>query len=92
LFLKIISAIGIDDMFLILAAWRLTDRETAVIDRMEKTMHRAGVSVTMTSLTDTLSFLIGSMAPLPAVSIFITWVQQGRVQYYSIEDQPNFPE
>jgi hypothetical protein len=60
-------------MFLILAGWRSTDRESAVIDRMETMMKHAGVSVTMTSLTDTLSFLIGSMAPLPAVRILITW-------------------
>uniref|UniRef100_A0A914WCH1 SSD domain-containing protein n=1 Tax=Plectus sambesii TaxID=2011161 RepID=A0A914WCH1_9BILA len=62
----LIISIGIDDMFLILAAWRSTDREAPVIDRIETAMQHAGVSVTMTSATDALSFFIGAMAPLPA--------------------------
>lgn len=58
---------GIDDTFLMLAAWHETSRTMSVEDRIEISMRRAAVSISITSLTDALAFLIGAIAPLPAV-------------------------
>eukprot|EP00081_Caenorhabditis_elegans_P000508 NP_001021730.1 PaTched Related family [Caenorhabditis elegans] len=62
--------IGIDDTFLMLAAWHETDRNLPYEKRIEKAMRHAAVSISITSLTDALAFLIGSIAPLPAVIYF----------------------
>uniref|UniRef100_A0A1I7U1G2 SSD domain-containing protein n=1 Tax=Caenorhabditis tropicalis TaxID=1561998 RepID=A0A1I7U1G2_9PELO len=62
--------IGIDDTFLMLAAWHETDRNLPYEKRIEKSMRHAAVSISITSLTDSLAFLIGSIAPLPAVMYF----------------------
>lgn len=58
---------GIDDTFLMLAAWRATPAHAPVEKRIAHAMRHAAVSITITSLTDVLAFLIGSIAPLPAV-------------------------
>ncbi|VDN56417.1 unnamed protein product [Dracunculus medinensis] len=62
--------IGIDDTFLILAAWHETSRTMSVYDRIEKCMKHAAASITITSITDAIAFLIGAIAPLPAVIYF----------------------
>uniref|UniRef100_A0A8R1DTG6 SSD domain-containing protein n=2 Tax=Caenorhabditis japonica TaxID=281687 RepID=A0A8R1DTG6_CAEJA len=62
--------IGIDDTFLMLAAWHETDRSLSYEKRIELSMRHAAVSISITSLTDALAFLIGSIAPLPAVIYF----------------------
>ncbi|CAP27852.2 Protein CBR-PTR-17 [Caenorhabditis briggsae] len=62
--------IGIDDTFLMLAAWHETDRNLPYEKRIEKSMRHAAVSISITSLTDALAFIIGSIAPLPAVMYF----------------------
>lgn len=61
------SAIGIDDSFLMLAAWHETPRHLPVVDRVGASMKHAAVSISITTLTDALAFLIGAIAPLPAV-------------------------
>ncbi|XP_067124437.1 patched domain-containing protein 3-like [Centruroides vittatus] len=62
--------IGMDDTFLLLAAWRQTDPTSSVEDRMAKTYSEAAVSVTITSLTNFISFCIGAITPFPSVRIF----------------------
>ncbi|CAI5438384.1 unnamed protein product [Caenorhabditis angaria] len=62
--------IGIDDTFLMLAAWHETDRSLSYQKRIETSMRHAAVSISITTLTDALAFLIGSFAPLPAVIYF----------------------
>lgn len=64
--------IGMDDTFVLLAAWRCTDKKASVEDRMAKTYEDAAVSITVTSLTNFISFLIGISAPFPVVRIFCT--------------------
>ncbi|GMT36623.1 hypothetical protein PFISCL1PPCAC_27920, partial [Pristionchus fissidentatus] len=62
--------IGIDDTFLILAAWHDTPRHLPVQERIVRSMRHAAVSISITSLTDTVAFLIGAITPLPAVRYF----------------------
>ncbi|VDO89594.1 unnamed protein product [Heligmosomoides polygyrus] len=62
--------IGIDDSFLMLAAWHETPRHLDVDKRIGSSMRHAAVSISITTLTDALAFLIGAIAPLPAVKYF----------------------
>ncbi|XP_078042830.1 patched domain-containing protein isoform X2 [Augochlora pura] len=62
--------IGIDDTFVMLAAWRRTSILKPVPERMAATLSEAAVSITITSLTDMISFFIGILSPFPSVQIF----------------------
>ncbi|XP_038057470.1 patched domain-containing protein 3-like isoform X2 [Patiria miniata] len=62
--------IGIDDMFIMLAAWRKTSIKLPVEERLGQTYAEAAVSITITSITDALAFGIGSITTLPAIRVF----------------------
>ncbi|XP_072049089.1 patched domain-containing protein 3-like [Amphiura filiformis] len=66
----LVIGVGIDDMFIMVASWRHTDRRLAVEERMGLAYLDAAVSITITSVTDALAFCIGAITPLPAVRIF----------------------
>lgn len=57
-------------MFVLLASWRKTPTWMSLEDRMALTFHDAGVSITVTTLTDGVSFGIGCMTTIPSVEIF----------------------
>ena len=59
--------IGIDDTFVMLAAWRRTSSHDPVPVRMGNCYREAAVSITITSVTDMLSFWIGVITPFPCV-------------------------
>ncbi|XP_058456298.1 patched domain-containing protein 3 [Malaya genurostris] len=65
--------IGIDDTFVMLAAWRRTSVKLSVPERMGQMMSEAAVSITITSLTDMISFWIGIVSPFPSVRIFCSY-------------------
>lgn len=67
------TGIGIDDTFVMLAAWRRTSVKLPVPERMGHMMSEAAVSITITSLTDMISFWIGIISPFPSVRIFCTY-------------------
>lgn len=69
----LMAGIGMDDTFVMLAAWRRTDRNKNVEDRLADAYSEAGVSITVTSLTNFLSFLIGISTPFPSVRIFCSY-------------------
>ncbi|KAI8479819.1 Patched domain-containing protein 3 [Branchiostoma belcheri] len=62
--------IGVDDLFVMLAAWRKTHPGGSVEERMGETYAEAAVSITITTVTDGLAFGIGAITPIPAVRIF----------------------
>lgn len=57
-----------DDAFVLLASWRQTDSRLSVADRLGKTYADAAVSITITSITNFISFVIGTVTPFPSVS------------------------
>ncbi|CAG2166800.1 unnamed protein product [Oppiella nova] len=59
-----------DDAFVLLAAWRRTNPSMSVPDRLGHTYSEAAVSITITSVTNFLSFMIGTITPFPSVRIF----------------------
>lgn len=65
-----VSGIGIDDTFVMLAAWRRTSMKDPVPLRMAQMLSEAAVSITITSITDFFSFWIGIFSPFPSVTIF----------------------
>ena len=65
--------IGIDDTFVMLAAWRRTSVHDSVPERMGQCYRDAAVSITITSITDMLSFWIGVITPFPCVQIFCVY-------------------
>ena len=57
-----------DDAFVLLAAWRRTPTSMTVSERLGHTYAEAAVSITITSLTNFISFMIGIITPFPSVS------------------------
>ena len=56
-----------------IGAWRRTSPLLSVPERMGHTFKDAAVSITITSLTDTLSFCIGIITSFPCVQIFCVY-------------------
>lgn len=69
----LLTGIGIDDTFVMLAAWRRTSPKLPVHERMGHMMSEAAVSITITSLTDMISFFIGIISPFRSVRIFCSY-------------------
>ena len=59
-----------DDAFVLLAAWRRTNPNQSVPERLGLTYAEAAVSISITSLTNFISFMIGIITPFPSVIIF----------------------
>ena len=66
--------IGIDNMFVILRCFENIPEEerdrNGLVKNMALTMARAGVSITVTTLTDVAAFAVGTIAILPALKHF----------------------
>ncbi|CAN0336849.1 unnamed protein product, partial [Ascophyllum nodosum] len=66
----ILLGIGVDDMFVIVAAFDHTDPDLPVEERVALGLKRSGFSITYTSLTNFIAFMLGSTSSLPAVEYF----------------------
>ena len=66
----LLLGIGIDDTFVMLSAWIRSPQHASVPERMGICYSEAAVSVTVTSITNILSFFAGVMTPFPCVRIF----------------------
>ncbi|XP_023244124.1 patched domain-containing protein 3-like [Centruroides sculpturatus] len=60
----------VDDSFVLIASWRITDSNKFVEKRMADTFAAAGVSITLTSITNLFSYFVGMTAPIVLVKIF----------------------
>ncbi|KAI6185612.1 SSD domain-containing protein [Aphelenchoides besseyi] len=73
----IIVCIGIDDAFLMTAAWHRTNPEQSAAKRLAETLSEAAVAISITSITDMLTFGIGCMTTLPGVRLFCMYTFWG---------------
>uniref|UniRef100_A0A0K0EN34 SSD domain-containing protein n=1 Tax=Strongyloides stercoralis TaxID=6248 RepID=A0A0K0EN34_STRER len=78
----LIMAIGVDDVFIFLHSYRHTDDNLPVRDKIAHMLADAGPSITITSLTNLLSFGIGIYTPTPAIKIFCVFVTVSVVYDY----------
>ncbi|VDM51870.1 unnamed protein product [Angiostrongylus costaricensis] len=78
----IILSVGVDNVFILLSAWRSTPSQASLEQRMKKTFADAGVSITVTSLTDIISFGVGCTTPFPSVQMFCTYALTAMVFTY----------
>ncbi|XP_014817529.1 PREDICTED: patched domain-containing protein 3, partial [Calidris pugnax] len=65
--------VGVDDMFILIAAWEQSSRrkeKSDVRSRLAETYAEAALSVTITTLTDVLAFFIGTWTAFPSVRSF----------------------
>ncbi|XP_067118593.1 patched domain-containing protein 3-like [Centruroides vittatus] len=73
----LILATEIDDAFVMIACWRITDSKKIVAKRMKDTYSNAAVSITITSLTNVASYCIAMTAPFPIVRLFCSYAATG---------------
>ncbi|XP_016116146.1 patched domain-containing protein 3-like [Sinocyclocheilus grahami] len=66
----LILGVGVDDMFIMISCWQKTEVDKDVEVRLADTYKEAGVSITITTLTDVLAFYIGLATPFRSVQSF----------------------
>jgi patched domain-containing protein len=69
----LVLGIGIDDMFIIYASFTQTKLEDTTSKRISETLSKASVSITITSLTDFIAFIVGTTANFKSVQIFCVY-------------------
>ncbi|XP_035699031.1 patched domain-containing protein 3-like [Branchiostoma floridae] len=73
----LLIGVGVDDMFVMIAAWRKCDVRLPVQERMGRAMSDAAASITITSITDCVAFAVGVISVFPSVRIFCTYAAIG---------------
>lgn len=66
----IIIGIGVDDMFIIIAAFDAQDDDLDTAERMARGLRRCGLSILYTTMTDVVAFYLGAASALPAITAF----------------------
>ncbi|KAM9439698.1 LOW QUALITY PROTEIN: patched domain-containing protein 3 [Clarias gariepinus] len=66
----LVLGIGIDDMFIMISCWQHTNVQDSVAERMAATYREAAISITITTLTDAVSFYLSVMSPFGSVQSF----------------------
>jgi hypothetical protein len=72
-------------MFIIYATFVKTDSETTTIERVSNTFRKAGVSISITSFTDFIAFMIGIMASFKSVQIFCIYAGTQVFVYFNFQ-------
>jgi len=73
----LLLGLGVDDGFILSSALDNTSKYLPVRQRMAKALCHSGLSITVTSLTDVVAFLTGSITVLPALSTFCIYASVG---------------
>ena len=63
----VIFGVGLDDAFILSGAYSRTDHTKTPVERVHATIEDVGVSITLTTLTSTLAFALGTISEIPAV-------------------------
>ncbi|KAA0183387.1 hypothetical protein HAZT_HAZT002792 [Hyalella azteca] len=66
--------IGIDDAFVTLSAWHRTRPQDSVRERMAQTYSESAVSISITSITNMISFFIGTFTYFSSVMVFCLYL------------------
>ncbi|VDM81088.1 unnamed protein product [Strongylus vulgaris] len=78
----LILAIGVDDVFIFIHAFHLTNDRLSVRERIAETLADAGPSISITSLTNLLSFGIGISTNTPAIYTFCVFISVAVIYDY----------
>jgi predicted RND superfamily exporter protein len=84
----LLLGIGIDNMFVIracLASLPAEAREGPVEGRLRAVMQRAGVAITVTSITDFIAFGIGASTELPVLRSFCIYAAVGILTIFALQ-------
>ncbi|KAK3928566.1 Patched domain-containing protein 3 [Frankliniella fusca] len=84
----LLLGIGVDDMFVISSCWNalpIEDKISSIPVRMGLTLRHAGLSISVTSATDVVAFLIGSLTALPSLSSFCLYAALGILITYILQ-------
>ncbi|XP_072025841.1 patched domain-containing protein 3-like [Amphiura filiformis] len=65
----LIFGIGVDDMFVMMSAWRLTSAYKTTKERMKDAFEEAALSITITTITDILAFSIGCVSQFYSIRL-----------------------
>ncbi|EGT51422.1 CBN-PTR-22 protein [Caenorhabditis brenneri] len=80
--LFLVIAIGIDDVFIILAAWHRSDKNLEIPERIALTVQDAGCSMTVTTVTNLVSFGNGVLSTTPVLQTFAIYSSVASVVCY----------
>ncbi|KAK6996580.1 hypothetical protein SK128_026715 [Halocaridina rubra] len=81
----LLVGLGVDDMYVIVAAWEASSGSISLRERAKKTLKHAGVAVTVTSLTDAVAFLVGATTQVPALRWFCIYAAVGVTAVYCLQ-------
>lgn len=73
----ILLGIGVDDSFVIADAFDTVNAAASPRDKIAVALSHAGVSITITSITDLVAFAVSSVTSLPALSSFCVYAALG---------------
>merc|ERR1711920_74295 len=73
----LLLGVGIDDAFVLVTSMDATDSRLALRERVARAVSRGGTAITVTSVTNSAAFFIGSLTSLPALKHFAVWAGIG---------------